>query len=134
MFFSFFLFQPPTSDEPPKKQAKETSSGLWDSFDAEVKKQGSSTKVQDCSDMDLRNYFSLPCEGRETDPLKWWAREGKSLFPRLYLLATKYLSIPATSVPSERVFSTAGDIISRKRNRIGEEGARMLICLHKNLT
>ncbi|KAF0704108.1 zinc finger BED domain-containing protein 1-like, partial [Aphis craccivora] len=33
-------------------------------------------------------------------------------------VALKYASIPATSVPSERIFSKTGQIISARRNRL----------------
>ena len=85
------------------------------------------------SDVDLRNYFSLPLLARKASPFNWWASEGKKRFPHLFLLATKYLAIPATSVPAERVFSASGEVISKKRSRIGDDCARMLIVLHGNM-
>ena len=42
-----------------------------------------------------------------TNPLHWWARNAASL-PHLSVLARQFLCIPATSAPSERVFSAAG--------------------------
>ncbi len=113
---------------------KTMKTDLWSSFDTDVSqlvstKHGSSSLIE----MDVRNYFSLSCEPRSCDPLTWWVKEGKQRFPLMYELAVKYLSVPATSVPSERVFSSAGDIISANRSRLGEEKARMLICLHSNL-
>lgn len=42
----------------------------------------------------------------------------ENTYPNLSKLAFKYLSIVATSVPSERLFSKAGDILTEKRNRL----------------
>jgi hypothetical protein len=45
--------------------------------------------------------------GRWNNPLQWW-KVKQHQFPLLAALAKKYLGVPATSAPSERVFSTAG--------------------------
>ena len=68
----------------------------------------------------------------DSDPLAWWlARRRKYRY--LSIAAARIYCIPATSVPSERVFSTAGQIISNKRSRLTAENASMLIFLHENL-
>ena len=48
------------------------------------------------------------------DPLAWWKLHD-SRFPRVSKLARKYLAIPASSAPSERVFSRAKLIQQRQR-------------------
>ena len=48
-------------------------------------------------------------------------------------MATKFLSIPPFSASSERLFSSAGDIISKERNRLGIEKAEKLLFVKKNL-
>jgi hypothetical protein len=42
----------------------------------------------------------------------------------------KYLAIPATSAPSEIVFSTAGLIIASERSRLFPANAAELVVLH----
>ena len=44
-------------------------------------------------------------------------------------MARDYHTIPATSPPSERVFSIAGNLISKKRTRISSENVRYVLCL-----
>ena len=64
-------------------------------------------------------------------PLTYWLGK-KTLWPCLVDLASKYLSIPPSSVPSECLFSSAADIVSQERNRILPDKAEMLLFL-KNL-
>jgi hypothetical protein len=44
-------------------------------------------------------------------------------------MARDHLAIPATSAASECVFSVGGDIITKKRNRLGIGNTRRLLCL-----
>ncbi|RXM92225.1 Zinc finger BED domain-containing protein 1 [Acipenser ruthenus] len=48
-------------------------------------------------------------------------------------LAKWFLCIPATSTPSERLFSAAGAIVTRKRASLSPSHADMLVFLHSNL-
>jgi len=64
-------------------------------------------------------------------PLSWW-KANASLFPRLARLAQKYLSIPATSAPAERIFSLAGQVVSDRRARLDPEIVDQLIFLRFN--
>ncbi len=43
------------------------------------------------------------------------------------------MCIPATSVPSERIFSTSGNIVTKLRASLKPENVDMLVFLHKNL-
>ncbi len=45
----------------------------------------------------------------------------------LHKLALKYLSIPATLIPSERGFSTAGEVLIQKRRSLDDKNAEMPI-------
>ena len=66
------------------------------------------------------------------NPLLWW-KAHQARFPMLSVLARKYLAIPATSAPSERLFSSAGLTIAKERARLTPEHAANLIFLHDNL-
>lgn len=62
--------------------------------------------------------------------LDWWNSHETEL-PILANLARSYLCIPATSVASERVFSTAGDIVSSQRSSLQPDCVDQLIFLKK---
>lgn len=61
----------------------------------------------------------------DTNVLQFWLNYTKC--DALKKVALKYLIIPATSVPSERVNSTAGNTITDKRSRLRPEMAEKLI-------
>lgn len=64
----------------------------------------------------------------DADPLSWW-KTNESRFPILSLVAKKYLATPATSVPCERLFSIAGEVITKKRAKLGVGHAEMYVFL-----
>ena len=43
-----------------------------------------------------------------------------------------YLAAPPTSMPSERLFSVAGDVISEHRTRLNPDNAEKLIFMNYN--
>jgi hAT family C-terminal dimerisation region len=65
------------------------------------------------------------------DPLTW-RRENEARFCGLKRLARKYLAIPATSAPFERVFSLAGNICSRRRASLSPDHLDALVFLNAN--
>ena len=71
-------------------------------------------------------------ESTEEAPLEWW-KKNSFRYPLLSNVAIKYLIIPATSVPSERVFRTAGHIANQKCACLLPENVRMLVFLAENL-
>ena len=65
----------------------------------------------------MTRYLSEPVIGRMENPLTWW-RQNKERLPDLSRLAHVYLGPPPTSVPSERLFSVAGKVISDHRSAL----------------
>ena len=65
---------------------------------------------------------------RKTDILKYWASKEYE-FPIVARIARDHLAIPTTSALSECIFSISSDIITKKRNRLGGENTRRLLCL-----
>ncbi|KIL59372.1 hypothetical protein M378DRAFT_58119, partial [Amanita muscaria Koide BX008] len=63
-----------------------------------------------------------------SDPLRWWY-ERRHTYPRLSRMARDYLTIPATSVNVERVFSEGRALLSYLRNRLQVESTRALMCV-----
>ena len=68
---------------------------------------------------------------REHSPLEWW-KLNHHRFPLVAQVARKYLCVPATSTPAERVFSTAGLTVTRLRSCLTPEYVNMLVFLNKN--
>jgi hypothetical protein len=78
---------------------------------------------------ELENYEKLPQEDPKTDPIDWW-KLFSNKYPSLSKFAFDILCIPATSVPSEQIFSKAGDLITKKRNRLSDDSVQSLMCLN----
>lgn len=89
-------------------QESQPSNGLWDAMDEKVAESMSTTTATTSSIVILRSYLEQSNILRKDDPLSWWSDMNKS-YIKLVPFVSKHLAVPATSVPSERLFSKAGE-------------------------
>ena len=87
---------------------------------------------KDILQSEMLRYKTEPPISVDRNPLQWWATHSY-VYPNLSIMARKYLCITATSVPSEQLFSTAGNVVSAKRNALLPENVEKLVFLHDNL-
>lgn len=123
----------PTVSKPlVQKKNNKKSHLIWESFDESVKDFTSNTTEHSSAIIELRSYTDEQMIPRKHDPLEFWKKREPS-YPRLSKLAKKYLMIPATSVPCERVFSKAGELVSDRRNRLSPKHVEQLLFLNANV-
>ena len=67
-----------------------------------------------------------------TDPLMWW-NQNKCQFPKIAVAARKWLCVPASSTPAERVFSHCGVALSTKRASMRGDALMNQVLLKNNL-
>jgi hypothetical protein len=80
---------------------------------------------------ELDEYLAIPQIPFNSDPFSWW-KINKEKFPILSELARAYLSVSATSTPSERLFSDCGNLMGPKRTRMSPEFFKRIMFLKRN--
>ena len=110
-----------STEEPAEKKRKIVFSYLEGDYNS---------PSEDDPEDELMRYVSEPVMIR--DPLQWWKHYARR-FPTLAKLARKFLCILGTSVPSERVFSTAGLTVTDKRSRLDSNVVNEIIFMNKVL-
>ena len=122
--------QPKESDDGAAKKKKKTYD-LWAQFDEELDKEKKAPTKKNAVDVEYETYIHLDRLQRKENPLIWWMKHEAHL-PRLARLAKKYLAVPSSSVPSERVFSKAGELVSARRANLNNKNVDMILFLNKN--
>ena len=120
----------PTSTQCPQTDSSSTSA-VWQFFDSQVTASSTTGRRPAILALtELEQYFKLLYyRPRNEDPLLWW-KQNASIFPLIKTVAKVYLSVVATSVPSERLFSKAGELISTRRNRLKPKNINMMLFLN----
>ncbi|XP_066960755.1 zinc finger BED domain-containing protein 4-like [Macrobrachium rosenbergii] len=119
-----------TVSESPRTQTKST--GIWKilDFTREQAEKERSTRTE-CH-VELRRYSEELTITRDKNPLDWW-KTREHIMSNLSKCAKKYLGIVATSVPSERLFSQAGLVVSDRRSCLKPENVEMMLFLNSYL-
>ncbi|CAB4375273.1 unnamed protein product [Rhizophagus irregularis] len=77
---------------------------------------------------ELDHYLKADRAQPLTNVLKWWKLHEEE-YPHLANMAKDYLGVPATSAPSERIFSSAADVITYDRASLAPKTVRSVMCL-----
>ena len=124
-------------EEEPEEDSEECQVISWIGgvlFVKEEKKENTLSREDELIrevDLYLRENITEKEAGVQGAALKWWG-EKQRLYPNVARLAKRYLACPASSVPSERIWSLAGNIVTKKRSCLSPENINMLIFLNKN--
>lgn len=122
--------EPTTTPQQSTLAPNPVSSPVWEMFDEEAVCSTSLRSPSISIMAEIDQYFKQPVISRQFDPLQWW-HSNSHVYPALHNVAKVYLCTVATSVPSERLFSKAGELISAKRNRLTPENVNTFLFLNK---
>ena len=78
---------------------------------------------------EIDRYLAMPSS--DMAPLDWW-RIHEPEFPHIAEVARTYLAIMATSVPSERLWSVSGNVMTKKTARLSNKNLEAQVILHIN--
>ncbi|XP_063049691.1 E3 SUMO-protein ligase ZBED1-like [Engraulis encrasicolus] len=90
--------------------------------------ESSSDEEEDSVERCIDRYKAEPMINLDDSPQEWWSTHAAS-HRELAILARRYLSTPATSVPSERLFSLSGHVVQKRRASLSPENVNRLVCL-----
>jgi len=116
--------------EPVVKRARLDDVSPLDLLDADL--QADAVRPESSAADEVADFLRQTNITRQQDPLEWWKLHEKG-YPRVADVAKRYLSAPSTSVPSERLFSSAGDLYADSRSRLSGRLAHMLLFIKHNL-
>ena len=80
---------------------------------------------------ELEAYLAESPSPQSVSPQSWW-ESNYARFPLLSEVARSILTVPATSTPSERVFSNAGNTVTQQRSSLKPSNGNSIIFLNKN--
>lgn len=76
----------------------------------------------------FKHYLSQTTIPLHENVFKFW-NVHRTMYSHISKITEPYLSLVTTSVPSERLFSKAGNILTNKRNRLKGEKLQHLLFL-----
>lgn len=80
---------------------------------------------------EVQRYLDDKVVNINESPLQWWALN-KNSYPHLAILTRLKQNALATSVPCERLFSVAGNILSERRTRLGVRKVQQMLFIKEN--
>jgi len=121
----------PTAASPPAKRPRQAEDFLDFFLESQSAATSTTTASPTSVQMEVQDYLREPSLDRSKDPLAYWSTQDTK-YPHLATLAAKYLAVPATSAPVERLFSIGGKIFRPDRCRLSDTVFEQLMFIHSN--
>lgn len=118
----------------PKLSMDEKKNDFMGTFfgDLTITKVEGPKPLQERIEQEVVAYLSVDHIDARSDVLAWWKIHAIK-FPLVANIARQILCVPATSTPSERAFSKAGSLITKKRAQLKPNKVDMILFLNKNM-
>lgn len=121
---------------PPSVSTCENTNGqtlsVWACLDDTLAKQRPKIPSNCRAIMEIQRYLESDVLERHKNPLIWW-KENSYNYPYLSQLVIKRCCALATSLPCERLFSKAGNILNERRTRLSVNKLKQLLFLNTYL-
>lgn len=118
--------------QPSKSQELSETEGIWKWFDKRASEREKHRTEEIYASLEMHHYVEARLLPRKDDLFSFW-KDHAAEYPRLSSLTKKYLCTPATSVPSESLYSKAGELVSVKRSRVKPKHINTFLSLNKNV-
>lgn len=118
-----------TPEEPNTEKYK--CSLIWKHYNEQMKNARPAGTANSRAIIETQKYLDDAVLSPNKDPLEWW-RINQAVYPNLAKLAKIKLNAMAFSVPCERLFSVAGNILTDRRCRLGSRKVEQLLFLQQN--
>lgn len=120
------------NDDDDKSNINESDKGIWTKY-KQIFTTNSKKTCENSVNDELEHYLAEPVMNPENSVKEVGHYWESSQYLRLKKLVHKFLCVPPATLFSERLFSSAGNIVDTKRNRLDPERVKMLVFLNKNL-
>ena len=126
--------EPPSLTEPESRSKRTKLEKFFGDTFQNPSEEDPSEEVSaaEAAEAELQRYeLEDPLSLDSKNPLLWW-KEREVNYKFLSILAKRFLCITSTSVPSERLFSSAGNLLSERRSRLSPENVEKLLFPYEN--
>ncbi|CAG9819749.1 unnamed protein product [Phaedon cochleariae] len=115
----------PSENYPSKKS-------IWSHFDKKIAGLQPSGTSMSRAIIEVQRYLEDGLLERDKDPLTWWRQHAYN-YPFLSKIVIEKMGSVATSVPSERIFSKMGQILTERRSRLTSDKVSKLVFMNVNV-
>ncbi|XP_077972609.1 E3 SUMO-protein ligase ZBED1-like [Styela clava] len=116
--------------EPSSSSVQQSTSIISLAFESSESDDSADTEVPVVAN-EVNKFFSSKVLSECSNPLTWW-KEQHANYPNLSKLVDKYMCVTATSTPSERLFSAAGNTATELRLSLTGSHVEALVFLKCN--